>query len=124
MEKEFIPYEQALDLKELGFDEMCFGWYHHKLIVGNDFYILEFEKSKNDETWLTGKHCSAPLYQQVFRWFREKYGIFSSTWCFETEQKFFIEFGFGIHKFEIDNEGEVELECLKKIIEIIKIKKL
>jgi hypothetical protein len=27
MNKEFIPYEQALDLKELGFDEPCFGWY-------------------------------------------------------------------------------------------------
>ena len=27
MNKEFIPYEQALELKELGFDEECFGWY-------------------------------------------------------------------------------------------------
>ncbi len=27
MNKEFIPYEQALALKELGFDEPCFAWY-------------------------------------------------------------------------------------------------
>jgi hypothetical protein len=27
MEKEFIPYEQALALKELGFDEPCFAWF-------------------------------------------------------------------------------------------------
>ncbi len=27
MNKEFIPYEQALALKELGFDEPCFGYY-------------------------------------------------------------------------------------------------
>ena len=25
MNKEFIPYEQALELKELGFDEPCFS---------------------------------------------------------------------------------------------------
>jgi hypothetical protein len=26
MEKDFIPYEESLALKELGFDEPCFGW--------------------------------------------------------------------------------------------------
>ena len=27
MDKEFVPYEQSLQLKELGFDEPCFGFY-------------------------------------------------------------------------------------------------
>jgi hypothetical protein len=27
MEKEFIPYNLALELKDLGFDEPCFGYY-------------------------------------------------------------------------------------------------
>ena len=27
IENEFIPYEQALALKKLGFDERCFGYY-------------------------------------------------------------------------------------------------
>ena len=30
MEKEFIPYEQALALKELGFDKPCFRWYDER----------------------------------------------------------------------------------------------
>jgi len=35
MNKEFIPYEQALELKELGFDEPCFGCYDEiKKILG------------------------------------------------------------------------------------------
>ncbi len=59
MENEFIPYEEALALKELGFDEEClFSWVETmkgwKLDVGQ---------------W---KDISAPLYQQAFRWFREK----------------------------------------------------
>jgi len=27
MKNEFVPQEQALALKELGFDEPCFGWW-------------------------------------------------------------------------------------------------
>ena len=40
MEKEFIPYEQALVLKELGFDKECFGYYHYKKYYQ---YGLDFE---------------------------------------------------------------------------------
>ncbi len=28
MTKEFIPYQQGLQLKELGFDEPCWAWWH------------------------------------------------------------------------------------------------
>lgn len=109
MEKEFIPYEQALALKELGFDEPCFSYYYNR------------ELSFGARTSY-GEVLEAPTFSQAFRWFREKYGIFSSVWCFETEQKFFIEFGFGIHKFEVNNKEEAELECLKKLIEIVRQK--
>ena len=139
MEKEFIPYEQALELKELGFDEECLCTMYtdipfnessgnpiKQLRIGcgaeDDDAVSLFDTQKFVNSQYVNYYITVPLYQQAFRWFREKYGIFSSTWCFETEQKFFIEFGFGIHKFEIDNEGEVELECLKKIIEIVKNK--
>jgi hypothetical protein len=30
MEKEFVPYELALRMKQLGFDEPCFGRYYYK----------------------------------------------------------------------------------------------
>ena len=29
LEKEFIPYQQSLDMKELGFNEPCLGLYHN-----------------------------------------------------------------------------------------------
>lgn len=31
MEKEFVPYAQSLQLRELGFDEPCFGFYKSEI---------------------------------------------------------------------------------------------
>ena len=121
MEKEFIPYEQALVLKQLGFDEPCFWCYlENDISAPADFSREGRVYPSNSDLLLDW--VSAPLYQQAFRFFREKYGIFSSIWCFETEQKFFIEFGFGIQKFEVSDKENTELECLKKLIEIVKSK--
>ena len=33
MKREFVPYELALKLKELGFDGTCFGWYENNELV-------------------------------------------------------------------------------------------
>jgi len=57
--KEFIPYEQALELKELGFDEPCFGWF------ASDKTLIKEVIEKTDFTL-------APLYQQVVEWLRQK----------------------------------------------------
>ena len=78
MEKEFIPYEQALALKELGFDEPCFNAYDE---YGKFIYFNKFKKIQNSEIIKinslnpTIEICSAPLYQQAFRWFREKHNL-------------------------------------------------
>jgi hypothetical protein len=129
MEKEFIPYEQALALKELGFDERCFAYYGE--INGGE--IMLFLKKNFDNQAL---YILAPLYQQAFRWFREKYNL-----------RGFIGFRpnvkqFDCHIYDMSLSGkeyvkqrtmeefnkdpkigtyeEAELECLKKLIEIVK----
>ena len=69
MEKEFIPYEQALALKELGFDEKCCAAYYKK--YDNE---IGYHKVHRDFNFVA-LTVSAPLYQQAFRWFREKYQL-------------------------------------------------
>jgi hypothetical protein len=72
MEREFCSYEQALALKELGFDEKCLSRY---------CAVTEWEELTG-EILLQDIDCNvserflvkAPLKQQVLRWFREKYG--------------------------------------------------
>lgn len=72
MSKEFIPYEQALELKELGFDEPCMAFYE----PGNkEVKVVGVNQRYNDPSLLTITDFCAPLYQQAFRWFREKYNF-------------------------------------------------
>lgn len=122
MGKEFIPYEQALDLKELGFDEPCFGFYYPngKLI---NIVTTGFPDDKKDCVF-------APLYQQVFRWFREKYKLifcndYGSNEYFywiisEDEQTFFENTDEKENVIIYKTYEEAELECLKKLIEMVK----
>ena len=69
MDKEFIPYEQALELKELGFDEPCFG-YH----LDNKFQFFADVRSCNTNSEFKF-YPTAPTYSQAFRFFREEYNL-------------------------------------------------
>jgi hypothetical protein len=108
MNKEFILYEQAMELKELGFDEECLMYYDYSwTLVESGVYEC---KSGVYE-------CKAPLYQQAFRWFREKYNLREQYGAFPHHTI--------ITNYLIDgnNEENAELECLKKLIEIVKTNK-
>jgi len=114
--KDFIPHEPALALKELGFNEPCFGWF-------TDTHLrIGFVESKHvqgeDETL-------APLYQQAFRWFREKYQI--DSWIYPNLNGLYsvsiVRRGVGLGKVsEYQTYPEAELDCLIKLIEITKTK--
>ena len=123
MEKEFIPYEQALELKELGFDEPCFGAW-----VNNELFITENENPKIQS--LSINQCTTPLYQQAFRWFREKYDLDSFVKHL-YKSKIKVGYYFGMDEYKgIDFQmylddyyktyEEAQLECLKKLIKIIR----
>jgi hypothetical protein len=136
MEKEFIPYEQALALKELGFDEPClaFFWNTGKFYTTAEYpHSIETHK-QNQLGDYNYDSTSAPLYQQAFRWFREKYNLFCEIqidrttepkFCFDIFQ--YEHFG-NYEKIEVKEwylyrtQEEVELECLKELIRIVKQK--
>lgn len=70
MEKEFVTYEIALKLQELGFDEPCFAHYISNqgwkidCKEGSFYYKGSPSNSKDEYSIL------APLWQQVLDWFR------------------------------------------------------
>jgi hypothetical protein len=115
MEKEFVPYQQALELKELGFDEPCFGkFYHNHLEIGGSWLNSEFNKDEKDGNIFT----SAPLYQQVFRWFREKYNAHIYPQKF-TENTWHVSWG-DWESPVFETYEEAELECVNFLITTLK----
>jgi hypothetical protein len=115
LEKEFVPYEIALDMKSIEFDEPCLGYY---IELKNPVEGLLKIGLDND-------YLQAPLYQQAFSWFREKYDIHSQIYSDASgDFKFYIDWGFGMHTFkDVYSYEEAELECLKKLIKIVKNEK-
>ena len=114
MEKEFVPYELALRMKALGFDEPCFGYYDE----GGNLYTEMVEVLK------------APLYQQAFRFFRKQYKLIS--FVFPQIEDGGCEYQivhYNPHKimYKVYSKGmtyeEAELACLRKLIEIVESKK-
>ena len=72
MKSEFTPYEQALALKELGFNESCFGKFLTPETPANRFRYNTEGSPKNYNNGSYGRFISAPLYQQAFSWLYKK----------------------------------------------------
>lgn len=62
--KNFIPYDLALELKELGFNEECIMFYRG--IENELVYSFEYKRFKNSQ-YVDKTSISAPLWQQVAR---------------------------------------------------------
>jgi hypothetical protein len=130
---EFGPYELALRMKALGFDEPCFGWYEHN----SNFYYCYQEGlvPPSPSKKLIKGAVKAPTFQQAFRWFREKYvllgfiepangyedkSLFAFYIC-DDEQNIVDD----SHSYSKDSSlhfnthEEAELACLEKLCEIV-----
>jgi hypothetical protein len=138
MHKEFIPYELALALKELGFDEECIATYstdeYHDLLSDTTNHMEgNFSISQSTSGIL------APLWQQAFNWFLDNYGIFAETTLWgdgigymstikeikQEEFKVVYDLGLATPNRGIPNwdKGVEDLACLKRIIQIVEEKK-
>lgn len=92
----FVTYEIALKLKEKGFNEQCLAFFNG---VGDDMLqpidtdFINFRE--------IGECVAAPLWQQVFTWFRDvhdidinietgglpkMYVVFVKDWIYENEK--------------------------------------
>lgn len=105
MEKEFLDYTEALELKAIGFDEPCFAFFNGTHLSFSRFDTL-------GKLLDIGKCLEAPTYSQAFRWFRDKLKD-SALEPYDMVKHY-------AYNMEVSWE-EAELECLKKLIEIIKI---
>ena len=130
MTKEFIPYQQGLQLKELGFDEPCWAWWHIEDCDIRFCYSDQRSPIINSrETEIVG----LPTYSQVFRWFREKdYYSEIRVGCTQIDGGIGYEWWVwkpnGIEEWSIQMPGEewsyetyeeAEQACLEQLIQIV-----
>jgi hypothetical protein len=122
MNKEFIKYEQALALKELGFDESCLGFYEFGS-MDKEWHLRTKHISKNEYDDDVIYVLKAPTFSQAFRWFREEHRL--SSWiCNSDTNKYFytiLQNGRIVKATELSiTYEEAQLACLIKLIEIVK----
>jgi hypothetical protein len=129
MEKEFVPYKEAVALKSLGFDEPCLG---SKRTDDVPFEISSSLLPRNSiGQSLTVKYVAIPLFQQAFEFFRTKYKLrsFVDTYAQDKENDFVsfytIKSGNGYDKEPFFSGTfktyyNAQLACLKKLIELAK----
>jgi len=132
MNKEFIPYEQALALKELGFDEPCFAYQikYQKPIIQIKVKNSKLEKQaliyRNTYKGILPIKITLPTFSQAFRWFREKYKLSGEPQSYQFQFMYQIIYDTlgenicKVIKYDFESHEEAELECLKKLIEICK----
>jgi hypothetical protein len=128
MIKEFVPYELALELKQLGFDEPCVGYYHLNEGYTKVYAFCYFNEPKRYES---DSAVLTPTFSQAFRWFREKHNIDAWVQPFVSEKQngkpFLPDESYAYYIFEdgvyvadgvnfLDSE-EAEMACLKKLID-------
>ena len=133
LEKEFLPYELALKMKAIGFNEPCV-YYVDK---NNNSYIYNFQTHPDEFIeWCGVNVIPTPTFSQCFRWFREKYNIDAWVQPFTSiksngkmylpdESYSFFIFKDGIwvdDKIDFVEPENAELACIIKLIEIVESK--
>jgi hypothetical protein len=121
MTKEFVPHSLAVKLKVLGFDWPCYA-YIYTGDTGNNYDHYIEVKPSDAKDW-NGKSdlcISRPLFQQAFRWFREKYPDldFGVAKIHNGTNNYHYHINLKWEFFEGSYE-EAETACLEKLIEII-----
>lgn len=140
IEIEFLSYEDSKEMKELGFDEICFGYFKHE----DEFYFEGFYKNSEH-----GFSIARPLYSQVFKWFRDKHNLEGEVkkrwrWSRNAPNPNETFYDWSIHNFTLGRENSIihisgydskegvkpcetyeiaQLACLKKLIDIVKSSK-
>ena len=121
VESLFCPYELALELKELGFDEISL-FYYDAAYEGNPLSHCPHLLLNSQLEGFENEPISAPLRQQALRWFREKYKLLSFV-DIDSSYRIYcddIKFDLDIDSRIFKTYEDAELECIKKLIEIAK----
>jgi len=124
--KDFIPYEQAFALKELGFDEPCLAYWN--------FYTRELNYNGQPSIFSNEDVIQLPTFSQTFDWFEKTHSIFVQR-MIDTNVNEIMDITYTIkswkfppieikfeNPYDCFDKNKSELACLKELIELVKQK--
>ena len=104
MREQFVTYEIARSLKELGFNETTMAFFANEELFPKSMF--EDNKSK----W----YISAPLWQQVIDWLWEKHKIFVTMYLLPPDKSHIL----WLVKSNVDNFYSDKEQAILKAIEL------
>ncbi|MFW6225475.1 MAG: hypothetical protein ACOC3V_00785 [bacterium] len=124
MKNQFVPVELAIKLKELGFNDPCFGYFD---IKGLNAHKHPKNPMNLNSNWVEDKKntiVSAPIYQQVFEWFRMVHEIDIYPMNYKNGYTFIINqnkdnYVYWRNKMPYSYDKARDI-CIKKLINILK----
>lgn len=134
MDKDFLQYNEALEIRQLGFDEPCLKVSkHNKLCKHQQLGVCQLHnlhcKYPDCTMDKEGPPVELPTYQQAFRFFRVKYGYNCFITSSVLDGKWFY-FRENLNDRRDDSEPELtpkfdtfeeaQLACIERLIQIVK----
>lgn len=127
MKEQFVTYEIALKLKELGFDEPCFAHFLYKdnitykraIQLKSDKMLYYCQQNINPYNQYK-EMCTAPLWQQVFDWLEEKFQLNIQIEYNETQKWWRYDIFDYSKKIDWTTEFEIETKLKAKEKSILK----
>ena len=136
----FIPFELSLKLRDLGFDEPCFGYiterdFSNKMKITNSKLRKEAQVNKLSFKRVMTDRVAAATYDQAFDFLEDKFGmtgfIFSDGFNWTFDLRWVTKENQDFHKYPSvnfpqsekeriwsDTYKKAKLECLTKLINI------
>jgi len=119
-EKDIVSFNQALELCSIGYDEPTFCMYE---IENRQLCLCHIDE---EGLYMPDKDLHAPTKIQVFRWFREKYGLITSIrhnkFPDMSGKQYYFEYEYKNSYERYITYEEAENACIDKLIEIAKQK--
>ena len=118
MKDQFVPYNLAVKLKELGLAFECVGYYYNQIPFSGEWKL-------DNRIWDSpnSDYLEAPLWQQAFDWFRNKYNLNSVPEKGSNPVNYYPVVNNESHKYNrklwFDTYEEARQACLEKLIEIV-----
>jgi hypothetical protein len=139
--KDFTLYPEALELKQLGFNEPTFFAFDNCSHPMRCTDLRTNEQKFNGVNYNSSSYTSQPTYSQAFRFFRENYDIHYSIDRERSQHDFEWGYNWSIYNYTgmceeyvtshpdapagewvYETYEEAELACLKEMIKIVKEK--